>query len=301
MKGTCPDRERLLLHAEGELKGRDGEQIAAHVAGCEACTETVSSLRALAAVLRRAGLQGGGLVRAGDPVSLLSRKRSAVPTGTSRSGTCPDPGTIAAYVDGSLEGDRTGEVERHLVRCGTCLAEVADLWAMSGAAEQNAPDRAVSGVLARLEGESRTAVLRWADRSIELVRDFASTWAEGADGIPAFAPEPLVATSRSSSPEVRLHWSGGVGVLVEAVVRAEGPAASLTCRVTVDGTPATAVSVVLSSDSVTTGPESPDTDGRFGPWPLARGENVLRVTGLPAEPGAAQLVVVLAAPGEEPE
>lgn len=301
MRCRCPDKERLLLHAEGELRGRDGEEVAAHVAGCETCTETVSSLRALGATLRKAGLQGAGPGRASDTGSLLSRLGSAGPTGTSRSGTCPDPATIAAYVDGSLEGERTVEVERHLVTCRTCIAMVADLWAMSGAADHDAPDRAVARVLARLEGESRTAVLRWADRSIELVRDFASAWAPGADGIPAFVPEPLVATSRSSGSEVRLHWSGEGGALVEAVVRAERPAASLTCRVTVDGTPATAVSAVLSSKSVTTGPESPDTDGRFGPWPLARGENVLRLTGLPAAAGVAQLVVVLAAPGEEPE
>ena len=59
---------------------------------------------------------------------------------------------------------------------------------------------------------------------------------------------------------------------------------------------------MLSSDEVTTGPESLDADGRFGPWPLARGENVLRLTGLPAQAGGrAQLVVVLAELGEEPE
>ena len=89
---------------------------------------------------------------------------------------------------------------------------------------------------------------------------------------------------------------------MEGVVRAEGRAPSLTCRVTVEGTPAVAVSAVLSSDEVTTGPESLDADGRFGPWPLGPGENILRLTGLPAEAGdTAQLVILLAAPGEEPE
>jgi hypothetical protein len=173
---------------------------------------------------------------------------------------------------------------------------------MSGVAEHDAPDSVVAGVLARLGCESRTAVLRWTERSIELVRDFASAWAGGAGRAPVFLPEPAMATSRVSGTEVRLHWSGEGGSAMEGVVRAEGRAPSLTCRVTVEGTPAVAVSAVLSSDEVTTGPESPDADGRFGPWPLGRGDNVLRLTGLPAKAGGTvQLMVVLAAPGEEPE
>jgi hypothetical protein len=173
---------------------------------------------------------------------------------------------------------------------------------MSGAAEHDASDSVVARVLARLEGESRIAVLRWTERSIELVRDFASAWTEVGAGVRRFLPEPAMATSRSSGAEVRLHWSGAGGSAVEGVVRAYGRAPSLTCRVTVEGTPATTVSAVLSSDELTTGPESLDADGRFGPWPLARGENVLQLTGLPAEAGgSARLVVVLAVPGEEPE
>jgi hypothetical protein len=232
----------------------------------------------------------------------FSRTDSGGLTGASRSGSCPDTATIAGYIDGSLDGGRAGEVEKHLVSCRTCLGLVADLWAMSGVAEHDAPDGVVARVLARLEGESRTAVLRWTERSIELVRDFASAWAGGTGRAPVFLPEPATATSRSSGTEVRLHWSGEGGAAVEGVVRAEGRAPSLTCRVTVEGTPAVAVSAVLSSGKVTTGPESLDADGRFGPWPLARGENVLRLTGLPAKAGgSAQLVVVLAAPGKEPD
>ena len=184
--------------------------------------------------------------------------------------------------------------------CRTCLSLVADLWAMSRAGGHDAPDRAVARVLARLESDSRTAVLRWAERSVELVRDFASSWAAG--GISTLVAEPALATSRSSGTGARLHWSGQGGAVVEGVVRTDGRAASLTCRVTVDGTPAAAVSAVLSSDSVTNGPESVDADGRFGPWPLAPGENVLRLTGLPAEAtGVAELVVVLVAPEGESE
>ena len=297
MRRSCPDKEKLLLYAEGELTGRDAEDVGSHVADCETCAETVSGLRAVGAVLRRAGLRSTG-----GPGVTLSRTGSGGLTGASRLASCPDTETIAGYVDGSLEGGRAGEVEKHLVSCRTCLGLVADLWAMSGVAEHDAPDSVVAGVLARLEGESRTAVLRWTERSIELVRDFASAWTRGAGRPPVFLPELAVATSRSSGTEVRLHWSGEGGSAVEGVVRAEGRASSLTCRVTVGGTPAVAVSAVLSSDEVTTGPESLDADGRFGPWPLGRGENILRLTGLPAEAGdTAQLVILLAAPGEEPE
>ena len=297
MRRTCPDKEKLLLYAEGELTGGDAEGVGSHVADCETCAETVSGLRAVAAVLRRAGLRSTG-----GPGVVLSRTGSGGLIGASRSASCPDTASIAGYVDGSLEGDRAGEVETHLVSCPTCLGLVADLWAMSGVVEHDAPDSVVARVLARLEDESRIAVVRWTERSIELVRDFASAWAGGAGGAPVFLPEPAMAISRSSGTEVRLHWSGKGGSAVEGVVRAEGRAPSLTCRVTVEGTPAAGVSAVLSSDEVTTGPESLDADGRFGPWPLARGENVLRLTGLPAQAGGrAQLVVVLAELGEEPE
>jgi anti-sigma factor RsiW len=280
MRWRCPDKAELLLYAEGELDGRAGEEVASHVADCEACAETVKSLRALASTLRRAGAE----------------------TGSSHSDTCPDAATVAGYVDGTLDGDRSRDVERHVVSCRACLGLVADLWAMSGAGGHDAPDGAVARVVALLENDSRTAVLRWAERSIELVRDFASSWAARAGSLPAVVAEPALATSRSSDAGVRLHWRGAGGSVVEGVVRTRGAAASLTCRVTVDGRPATAVSAMLASGSATTGPESLDPDGRFGPWPLAPGDNVLRLTGLSAElGGAAELVVVLAVPEDEPE
>ncbi len=297
MRRGCPDREKLLLYAEGELTGQDADEVDSHVTDCKTCEETVSDLRAMAAVLRRAGLRS-----AGGPRAVLSRTGSGGAAGASCSAGCPDAGTIAGYVDGSLEKRRAGEVEEHLVSCRACLGLVADLWAMSGVAERDASDSVVAGVLARLEGESRTAVLRWTERSIEVVRDFASAWMEVAGDAPVFLPEPAMATSRNSDSEVRLHWSGAGGSSVEGVVRAHGRTPSLTCRVMVEGSPAATVSAVLSSDEVTTGPESLDADGRFGPWPLGLGENVLQLTGLPVEAGSsAWLIVVLAAPGEEPE
>ena len=162
---------------------------------------------------------------------------------------------------------------------------------MSGPAEFDAPDSAVAHVLSRLAGESRTAVLRWAERTVELVRDFAGGLADGVGS--ALTPDlvPAVALSRSQGSEVRLHWESG-GAVFEGVARAGGDAISLTGRVTVAGAPASATSATLSSAAPTRGPESLDADGRFGPWPLSPGENTLRLTGLPLEAGGtAELIV----------
>jgi anti-sigma factor RsiW len=208
--------------------------------------------------------------------------------------TCPRGAIIAGYVDGSLGVSEIAEVERHITSCGSCLTEVADLWSMVGPADHDAPDSVVAAVLARLGKESRTAVLRWAERSLELVRDFASGLAEEVSVGLGPGPEPAVAVSRMPAGEVRLHWSGVGGADLEGIVRDEGGGASLTGRVTVGGAPAVSTSAALCSAASTRGPESVDVDGRFGPWPLSRGGNVLHLTGLPEEAGgAADLVVLL--------
>ncbi len=285
MSETCPGREALLLCVEGELSAGEAEEVFRHIAGCPRCEEVMSGLLVLTAALRRA--------RRGGAAGL-----DAEASGPSR-GACPDKEEIAAYADRSLETGEAAEVERHLVSCGSCLSELADLWSMSGPPDHDAPDRAVADVLARLAGESRTAVLRWAERSIELVRGFASRLADDARG-PALTPALSAALSRSRGHEVRLHWSGGGGVAFEGIARADEGGVSLTGRVTVGGAPAATTSAALVSSAVVRGPESLDADGRFGPWPLSGGRNTLRLTGLPAEAdGAAELVVRLDESGED--
>ncbi|MFH1689422.1 MAG: zf-HC2 domain-containing protein [Candidatus Eisenbacteria bacterium] len=292
MNETCPGRETLLLHTEGELSGREADDVSEHVARCPDCEEAVSRLRVLTAALRRAG-EPEGRSRAADPDA---------PLGSLFSGECPGAEAIAGYADGSLETGAAAEVEKHLVSCGACLSEVADLWSMSGPAEHDAPDSAVAAVLARLGNESRTAVLRWAERSIELVRDFASGLADDVSRGLVLGPAPAAAVSRSSGQEVRLHWSGGGGAVLEGIARAERGGVSLTGRVTVGGAPGASTSAALSSAAVRKGPESLDADGRFGPWPLSYGTNLLRLTGLPPEArGAEELVIQVdvAEDGEE--
>lgn len=281
MNETCPGGEALLLHTEGELSGREADEVSEHLARCPECEEAVSRLLVLTAALRRAGGTVGCSRGAGPDTPLGSRS----------SGECPGDETIAAYADGSLEAAVATEVERHLVSCRACLSEVADLRSMSGPPEHDAPDSAVAAVLARLGNESRTAVLRWAERSIELVRDFASGLADDVGRGLVAGPAPAAAFSRSSGPEVRLHWSGSGGAALEGIARAEGGGITLTGRVTVGGVPAASTSAALASAAVMRGPESLDADGRFGPWPLTPGTNTLRLTGLPPEAGgAAELV-----------
>lgn len=287
MRDKCPEKAALLLFAEGELSAGDAGEISRHIARCPECEDAVTRLRAFALALRRVGASKdrfhGGRVDA--------------PADARSSRDCPEEEVIAAYADGSLDAPAATGVERHLATCDRCLSEVADLWSMSRPAEHDAPDNAVAAVLTRLAREPRTAVLRLAERSIELVRDFASCVAGEAGGRLAFEPVPAVAYGRSASTEVRLHWSEG-GAALEGVARVEGSIVSLTGRVTVEGVPATATSATLVSTDSISGPESMDADGRFGPWRLSAGTNLLRLSGLPAKAGGSAELIVRVGEGE---
>jgi anti-sigma factor RsiW len=284
MERTCPDRSALLLFAEGELGEREADEVAEHVRTCPACDGAVSQMRELTSALRSAA--------AGRPVS-------GAATGDSRrADDCPEPVRIAAYVDGTLDAVAAASVERHLVSCRTCLTEVADLWHMMGADEHDAPDSAVAATVTRLESDACTAVLRWAGHSLDVLRGFASSLAE-AVGEATVVPQPAVATARSGGAEARLLWSGEEGAELVGAVRAEGGAVSFTGRVTVAGAPASTTSAGLSSAGAVRGPESLDADGRFGPWPLSPGRNLLRLTGLPGRSGSAELVVMIIGAHEE--
>ena len=68
-------------------------------------------------------------------------------------------------------------------------------------------------------------------------------------------------------------------------VRQERGGPTITGRLSPAGVSASRVSVVLLSGAGRRGPESLDDEGRFGPWPVAHGDNTLRFTGLPDAPG----------------
>jgi len=268
----CPSGEDLLAFAEGVLDGAKREAIESHARSCDRCRGRLSEIDEMIVALRAAGR--------GEPTA---------------SGGCPSGETLAAYADGSLDARRATRLERHLARCRACLSEVADLLALAGAERRDAPDRSVDAVLARLEAEGRTAVVRLVERSVTLVRGFTRAGGSAGVGAPFGAATPAFAAARGGRAPVRLAWSAGDGVEVECEVRGEAAGAILTGRVSASGQPARAASVALSTDAATHGPESPDARGRFGPWPLHPGSNRLTISGVGSAGGPVSLSIELVA------
>jgi anti-sigma factor RsiW len=275
MKETCPAASELLLYVEGELDAPEAARVGEHLDRCAECGRAASRLRGETAALRSVGETHG----------------------RSSAGDCPDEELMAAYADGTLPADDVARLERHISGCGACLSLVADLWAMSGPSDRDAPEAAVAGAVERLLSERRTAVIRWSERSLELVRGFAhdlgSALAEAAGGELAHA----FATTRAGAGELCIDWQGEGGASLTGVVTNDG-GPSLVGRVTVDGAPARSSSVALMTEVEKRGPESLDNDGRFGPWPLTPGRNVLRMTGLPGR-GAEAVELVIRIEGSE--
>ena len=261
MSEHCPDTGRLLLYLAGELDDEGTRSVREHVSSCAQCATLATSLERLTGHLRE-----------------------SAPVPAVRSGECLETEALAAYADGTLPAQRADDVEAHLAGCDACLREVGDLMRLAGPAEYDAPDASVSRVLNRLSEDSRTAVVRWGERSLSVVRGFASAVASGlAEGVGAPA-ERAFAVARDGGASAALAWSGDQGSEVLGLLEISRGEVSLTGRVVCCGNGARAVSVSLSSDAGRRGPESPDGAGTFGPWPVERGRNVLRLTGLPESP-----------------
>jgi len=279
-KRDCPSGDALAAYAEGLLEESDRAAVEAHLGSCERCRGFLSDLRDIHRTLRAAGRDRG---RAADR---CDGGGARVP-----GDRCPEDELLAAYADGSLGGRREAEVERHLARCPSCLAEVADLMSLAGAPGFDVPDRTVKTVLARLDRERKTAVVRLAERSVVLVRDFVQASLPGGRRAPFDAAVPAFASARSDGAPVRLRWSGGGDLEVECDIRRTEEGATLTGRATSAGEPARATSVTLVTAGGTWGPESPDSRGRFGPWPLPAGESRLFLAGDPDGDGAVELSI----------
>jgi anti-sigma factor RsiW len=262
-KDGCPAGEKLLGLVRDALDDGASSRVRAHVSSCEACRERAAGLEELVGLLERA---------ATEPLpDDLEPSRAA----------CPDPELVAAYADGSSDEHASALVERHLAGCASCLAEVADLWRLSSAGSPvDAPDRAVSAAIARLESEARTAIVRWAGATVSVVKDFARSQAEALEGAGRGAHELAPAFARGSDEAVLLSWRGDDDLLLEGRIDIRGGGRpALTGRLTRLGSPDLSLSAAMSGDGERHGPESLDSDGRFGPWALARGQNTLRVTG----------------------
>lgn len=255
-----PGGDRLLLFAEGLLDSRESRAVSDHVRSCERCATALELISHMLADLRKAG----------------------APRARVRSRPCPTGDELACYADGTLPREAVAHIESHLSSCAACLAEVADLWAMAGPETEDAKDASVRRVIERLEREPATAVVRLAGRALEIVRGFtepeAGTGSEAAGGlVPALAR----AGARPSS-ETSLRWAHESGAEITGMLQIIRGAPALTGRVTRGGAPMASASVMLTTDQSRHGPESLDSHGYFGPWPLAEGSNILRVTGLPS-------------------
>lgn len=278
MKRECPSGDALLAYAAGLLGEAERTELEEHLGSCERCRGLLKELSDLHRTLRAAGRERG-------PVAA---ERPDGEAGAS-SRDCPGAEHLAAYADGSLDRRRRAQIESHLALCAPCLAEVADLVSLAGAPGRDAPDRAVARVLARLDRERKTAVVRLAERSVELIRDFARARPEGERGTP-FAPMPAYATARGARAPIRLRWSGDGELEVECEISRVREGAALTGCVTIGGEPSRATSVTLVTACETRGPESLDPRGRFGPWPLPPGESRLVLAGA-ADGGALELSI----------
>jgi len=166
-KRGCPEERTLLGYAEGLLSDDERAALERHLEACEGCRAHLAEVEGVRRALRAAGSEGAPEFARDDGAP--GRRRGG---GGTRSRDCQEDELLAAYADGSLEGRRASRIEGHLARCRSCLAEVADLISMAGAPGRVAPDRAVEMVLSRLDRDRRTAVVRLAERSIVLIRDF---------------------------------------------------------------------------------------------------------------------------------
>ncbi len=241
MTTTCPESELIPLLLRGELEGSERERLERHLDACDVCAERLERLSALDDALSRV---------AGAP----SR------------GACRGSDAVLAFADGTLSGPESAAVEEHIARCDSCRALLADLWALDGPARYDVRERVVEAALRRLERESTAAVLRISRSGIELVRRFAGQ---------AEAPLPALAGARDPGG-VGLAWSGPDGLTVGLVVARRAGRAAVIGRALVDDGPEAGLTVEMRGGAVRRGPETADPAGRFGPWPMEEGENVLR-------------------------
>lgn len=279
-----------MAYLEGTLGEDERTDLERHLGACGRCRDLVREVAGVHRTLRAAGSRASW-EGVSDGGRTLARRRGGGPRGARRE--CPGEDELAAYADGSLAGRRAARIEEHVARCAACLAEVADLMSMAAAPEREPPARAVEAALARIDRDRRTAIVRIADRSVVLVRDFVRA------GLPERAAplRPAFATARSARAPVRLHWSDEGGLDVECEVRRTAEGATLTGRVTSGGRPSLATSVTLTSGSASRGPESLDPRGRFGPWPLSGGTSRLAVTS--GDGGIVELSIELRTGAEE--
>jgi anti-sigma factor RsiW len=265
---SCPSGDRLLLFLEGALDTGESKLVEEHVSGCDACAGRLRELKHLTAMLRGS---------------------DAAPV--SRGPDCPDGETLASYADGSIPDGRRPEIEEHLANCRSCLSEVADLWALSGGDAADVSDAVVSRVLEQLNRHGRAALLEWKGKTLSVIRDFAHGLAASVSGEEVEAVAAMAVARAAGGESATLCWTDLGGARLECVVALVGGEPRLAGRLSVPEGRVRGVSVSVSGAGVRRGPESPDAHGRFGPWPVAEGRNLIVLSGLSGQDGAVELVL----------
>ncbi len=269
MRERCPEKRIIIELALGALEGHEEREAREHVASCDECR--------------------GDLARTCEVTDLLARAAGTPPP--KRTAGCTDGETLLAYADGSLRQDEAAQVESHLAACPACLSELADVWKLAGEEIADASDEAVTRVLERLAGQGREAVVRQAERTISVVRDFARAAAAAVEELVPQGEPALAAVSRAGGDRVVLSWEGPQSLALESRLRLTADGLTVVGRVTREGEAARGISVALDAGERRVGPESPDTDGRFGPWNLAEGTNRITLSGSRIPGGAIALTI----------
>jgi anti-sigma factor RsiW len=269
MQQECPEKSIIMELALGALEGHEEREAREHVASCHECSVDLARIEEVADLLKR--------VAGEAPLD--------------RASGCPDGETLLAYADGSLRAEAETSVESHLAACPACLSELADTWRLAGEEIADASDDAVTRVLGRLAAQGRVAVVRRAEQTITVVRDFARAAAAAVEGIVQGGEPALAAASRSDGGRITLSWEGPENLALESRLSLSRGGLTIIGRVTREGTPLSGVSIAHDSGARRHGPESPDEDGRFGPWDLDEGTNRITLSGSRIPGGAVELTI----------
>lgn len=253
---TCPPHERLLAHVEGLDSDADRAELKGHLRDCRSCRDELAILVAVTRALRNTSALG--------PPDMA----------------CSESDELLAYADGRLDPVRASEFEAHLVHCGSCVAELADVWATREHDECDPSPETVALVMRRLAEDRRTLLVRISEKTLMAARTVAAS-IETLAGWSIVPDLPAAAAARSRRSIVHVLWREASDITVEYLVEWSSGAAELTGRIESEEGRAQAISVALSNDEGTRGPESPDAAGRFGPWRLAPGQNRISLSGAP--------------------
>ncbi len=256
----CPPHERLLAHIEGLESDAERTELKGHLQDCRSCRDELAILVAVTHVLRDAS----GVAAPGR--------------------ACGESDELLAYADGRLDSLRATEFEKHLVHCGSCLAELADIWAMRESDECDPLPETVARVMRRLTEERRTLLVRISEKTLTAARTVAASL-ETLAGWSVVPDLPAAAAARSRRSIVHVLWREAPDITVEYLLEWSAGSAELTGRIESEEGRAQAISVALSNDEGARGPESPDAAGRFGPWRLAPGQNKIFLSGAPIAGG----------------